>query len=287
MVIFINMKKLIDILKEFDYGSELFADPNDLYATPYQRKLIGLSKEEPNTADEAKFVKALAKYTHNESNPLSPSVLKDLLKLKSKFPKILDPRTSDATDGSAYRGTQIDIDILLNSKIKKIQDGSKWAYVIDNPNVTLKSTKSRGYLSFSVSRGVAAGFSRRAFEGKTDELVGRNKFPVVLEIDLNHPKLIFSPNFINTVTEFREAETLLISKVVKPKRIYITHDVRLLRYNVNPEFMSDSEKVKYSKYIELKQKLPYYDDRSKLTTQDQQALKVLKTLNLSKKKDQS
>jgi hypothetical protein len=256
-------ENLTNILKEFDYESELFADPSALHTTPYAFKQL-ISKEEPNTDDENKFIKALERYTHDESNSLSPSGLKDLLKLKSKFPKILDPRTSSDADGYAYRGTQIDIDILLNSNIKQIQDGSKWAYVIDNPNVTLKSGKSGGYLSFSLSKPVAAGFSRRAFDGQTDKLVSRNMFPVVLEIDLNHPKLIFSPNFINTVTKFREAETLLISKVVKPRRIFITADVRLLRYNLSPRTMSDSEKVKYSKYLELKQKLPYYDDWSYL-----------------------
>ena len=126
------------LLKEFDYESELFADPSALDTTPYAFKQL-ISKEEPNTDDENKFIKALERYTHDESNSLSPSGLKYLLKLKSKFPKILDPRTSSDADGYAYRGTQIDIDILLNSNIKKIQDGSKWVYVIDNPNVTLKS----------------------------------------------------------------------------------------------------------------------------------------------------
>lgn len=210
------MIRLIDLLKEFEYGVDLFSDLNDksVVDSDYIKTLI--SKEEPNTADEQKLLKALHKYfSDNVEKNVDVSILKKLLQLKSKFPNILDPTKSRYS--GAYRGTTIDIDILLHSNITLY---NYKVYNIKSPKITIQSKGSTGYLSFSNSYQQAELFSK-VNSRDINKLVANNVFPIIAQIDLKNPNLLFNTEFTRALSEFDEEEFMLIDTKFTPINIFL------------------------------------------------------------------
>jgi len=210
------MKSLIDFLKEFEYGSDLFSDPKDksIVNKNYLNPLI--SKKEPNTDDEQKFLKSLHRYfSDNIEKGIDINILKKLLQIKQKFPNILDPNKSRYS--SAYRGTTIDVDTLLKSNITFYNIG---VYNIKSPNITITSKGSAGYLSFSNSYQQAELFSK-VNSKNVNKLISTNVFPVVAEINLKNPKLLFNTEFTKAVSEFSEEEFILVDTKFKPINIFL------------------------------------------------------------------
>jgi len=210
------MIKLKTLLEEFKYGNELFSDLKDksVVSKNYIKSLI--SKAEPNTEDEQLFLKALSKYFSDDvTKTVDASTLKMLLQLKLKFPKILDPTQSEYS--SAYRGTTIDIDFLMKSDIKFYNPHT---YIIKRPKTTIQSKGSAGYLSFSNSYQQAEIFSK-VNSSPIDKLVSTNAFPIVAEISLKNPKLLFNTKFTRALSEFDEEELMLVDTKFTPINIFI------------------------------------------------------------------
>jgi hypothetical protein len=210
------MIRLKDLLKEFEYGTYLFSDLNDksIVNPDYIKSLI--SKKEPNTADEREFLKALHKYFSDDTEKIIDiNVLKKLLQLKSKFPNILDPAKSRYS--SAYRGTTINIDTLLKSNITFYNFK---VYNIKSPKITIQSKGSTGYLSFSNSYQQAELFSK-VNSKDINKLVANNIFPIVAEIDLKNPKLLFNTEFTKSISEFDEEEFMLVDTKFIPINIFL------------------------------------------------------------------
>ena len=245
------MIKLIDLLKEFEYGSQLFADPEDenLVNVEFLDNLI--AKPEPNTDDEKKLLKALSDYFSGDVvKNIDTSILKKLLQLKSKFPKILDPAKS-RNAGLAYRGTTIGIDTLL----KATDNGSLFkhsynVYVIDNPKITIQSKGSTGYLSFTAEIVYAESFAIGNMGGNGYEnLLKQKLFPITAEISSKDPNLLFNPVFVRALSGYDEEEILLIDTKYTPDARFLTDPYHILKNLDNQDFPVDPG------YYELKKQL--------------------------------
>ena len=241
------MIKFSDLLKELKYGKVLFGDPNDdnLNSASVFKKLLKQYSinQEPNTKDETQFLEALTLYFSDYIyKKIDVGVLKELLKLKSKFPKFLDPKESIYT--SAYRGTVMNIKDILKQPIRYFNHNE---YIIENPKQEIQSKGDTGYLSFSGTYLQAEKFSKINVKN-IDKLLQNNSFPVIMEIDMNNPKLLFNTEFTNAISVFQEDEVLLIDNKYKPKSIMIK----------NPNIIFSS--IKY-----MKKKAPdYYELRRRL-----------------------
>lgn len=248
------MIRLKNLLKEFEYGSRLFADPKDenLVNAEFLDDLI--AKPEPNTEDEKKLLKALSDYFSKDVvKNLDINILKKLLQLKSKFPKILDPKKS-RNAGYAYRGTTIGIDTLL----KAIDNGSLFkhsynVYVIDkidNPKITIQSKGSTGYLSFTAEIVYAESFAIGNMAGnRYKNLIKQKLFPITVEISSKNPNLLFNPVFVRALSGYDEEEILLIDTKYTPDAIFLTDPYQILKNLDNENFSVDPG------YYELKKQL--------------------------------
>jgi hypothetical protein len=250
--------RLKDLLKEFEYGDKLFADIEDenLINPEFLGKLIAKPEEE-NTDDEKKLLKALNTYfSKGVLKTIDASILKKLLKLKTKFPKILDPSASAKKLKHAYRGTTIGIDTLLkainNGNLSKA--GYK-TYVIENPQITIQSKGSTGYLSFSTEMVHANAFAYDVADGsKIKKLIKQGLVPITAEVSLN-ANFLFNPEFIMAFSNYEEDETLLIDTEYTPSAIYMTDPLKLHRPD---RVIRDLDNLNFTVdpgYYELKNKL--------------------------------
>jgi hypothetical protein len=214
------MIRLIDLLKEFEYGKQLFSDPKnksivdkETFKDTFKNFNIDF---EPNTEDETQFLKSLRLYFGDDINKkIDVGVLKYLLQLKSKFPNILDPQKSRYS--SAYRGSTMGIDNILKAKIKRYNYNT---YIIESPNIEIQSRGATGYLSFSNSYQQAVLFSK-VNSKDVSKLISNNRFPIIAEIDLSSPELLFNTEFTKLFSEFDEEEFMLIDTKYKPINIFI------------------------------------------------------------------
>jgi len=127
------MIKLKDILKELDVGDELFADDNEMFKDPYD-DLFGkgfrdkLSRflrinnidKEINTEDETKILFAISRFVDNSTTSNKNNLMKHfntLLSLKSKYPEVLDPKSSSSYSDNTqiYRGMRLPITDVLDT----------------------------------------------------------------------------------------------------------------------------------------------------------------------------
>lgn len=255
------MIRLKDLLKEFEYGSQLFADPKDENLVNVEFLDALIAKPEPNTEDEKKLLKALSDYfSEGVVKTLDINILKKLLQLKSKFPKILDPKKS-RNAGFAYRGTTIGIDTLLKAiDSGKLQQQSRYIFVIDDPKITIQSKGSTGYLSFSVEMVDAEIFAVGARSGdRYKNLIKQKLFPITAEISSKNPNLLFNPEFVRVLSEYDEEETLLIDTKYTPGAIILTDPGQLLKNLDNEDFPVDPG------YYELKKRLEAAEPLGMLT----------------------
>jgi len=252
------MIRLIDLLKEFEYGNQLFADPKDEYLVNVEFLDDLISKTEPNTEDEKKLLKALSDYfSQGVVKNIDVNILKKLLQLKSKFPKILDPnKFNRGRGGFAYRGTTIGIDTLLKAIDNgKLQQQSRGIFVIDDPKITIQSKGSTGYLSFSVEMVDAEIFAVGARAGnRYKNLIKQKLFPITAEISKKNPNLLFNTHFVRALSDYEEEETLLIDTKYTPTAIILTDPYDILKNLDNENFSVDTG------YYELKKRL----DQSRL-----------------------
>ena len=127
------MIKLKDILKELDVGDELFADDNEMFKDPYD-DLFGMGfrvklsrflrinniDKEINTEDETKILFAISRFVDNSTTSNKNNLMKHfntLLSLKSKYPEVLDPKSSSSYSDNTqiYRGMRLPITDVLDT----------------------------------------------------------------------------------------------------------------------------------------------------------------------------
>jgi hypothetical protein len=161
------MIRLRDLLREFEYGEKLWADPYILASEwdrhDYRQFYDGMS--EPNTSEETAVLKAIQTYIEeNTIDDITPKMLKDLKRLKARFPRILDPKeTRRGAIDYVYRGMSADPEWLMNLIEKlpttAIVESDKWL-IMHNVDVEVVSQNTSGFVSVSPNHETAAKFSQ-------------------------------------------------------------------------------------------------------------------------------
>ena len=247
--------KLKRLIKEFEVGDKLFADRGNkagpMRAWTNWIETMYDPDYEPNTEDEDKLLTLLSAYLENpDSGDFGSALnLKDLLPLKKKFPKVLDPSVPStareragggSTDLAGYndhvwRGATMKLSTLQKLLPKGEWYGSPahdWSAGFVNPGITYKSRGSYGFTSFSQSSAQAS-----VFKGKYDE----QRVSVIIGIKNTHPKLLFTPGFMNALSRYAEYETLFVGKAVKPD-IIIINDPRVIRQIIK-DIQAEEERI--------------------------------------------
>lgn len=201
--------KLLNLLYEFDYGKKLFADPSHYsnIQTTSDLDIVGYRKYadiETDTDDEVRALELLDMFYSGDFVNLDETALYKLIvslkKLKSKFPKILDPRTSPGIGQTVYRGATISIDLVKDMPL--MIDGSNIILKVPN-NFKVRPQSGRPIHSFSIKRYMAVNY---ALNQTFLSVENPNRVPVIICVDVNDPNLLFSTRFSELHSVYREEE---------------------------------------------------------------------------------
>jgi len=224
-------------ISELDYGKELFGQnlPNRRY-NPNWKKLI--PNEEPNTDDENKALSLLKKWYDDEKSPAELTKLfGELLKLKSKFPNVLNPTMGRSTyeNNEFFRGTLLPLSHLIKLGGWENYDGLDFddrGAIQTKSSYLWKPKSSKGFTSVTPTPHLALNFALdyawrkvkgmwernilKSLQGKGDTLV-----PVILVFKDTHPNMIINPIFSNLLSANVESEVILVGKSSKPSYIIV------------------------------------------------------------------
>ena len=240
------MIKLKNILEELEIGKVLFGDP-DWLARPYRWKDLKIPYE-ANTDDEKHLIQLLNKWMeephHAAKDPELGQKLKELLPLKSKFPRVLDPSEGRKLyDGTTlYRGTLLPLKDIINM-------GGSWEHnksaALTNYGISNKSSYTwsavgsgeKGFTSFTPADSVAENFAvsiasqygvmqtKRDYDLFVKKMINSDytgTIPVVLEIPDTYPTALFNPQLTIALSEwFAEYEVLVVGNSVKISKVNI------------------------------------------------------------------
>ena len=155
--------------------------------------------------------------------------------LKSKFPQILDPQAQDyipaaseetewVSNGGdyAWRGATMPLSqaqkLIRDAEYKHTRMFSDRGFVINQPNITYVSRGERGFTSFSSDlRGAIQ------FKGK----MGSDAVSVIYGVKKSNPNLVMNPDASDSISMFKENETLYVGDNVQPD-VVIINDVRII-----------------------------------------------------------
>lgn len=239
------MIRLKNILEELEIGKVLFGDP-DWLSRPDRWKDLKIPYE-PNTDDEKHLIQLLKKWImepHKAKDPELGQKLKELLPLKSKFPRVLDPsKGRKIYEGTTlYRGTLLPLKDIMNmsgvwepnNDVKYVGDAiaNKSLY-----NWSAVGSGEKGFTSFTPADGVAENFAAtiageygvmqkdRDYDRFVEKMVNKEymgMIPVVLEIPDTYPTALFNPQLTVALTSwFSEYEVLVVGDSVKVSRVNI------------------------------------------------------------------
>jgi hypothetical protein len=144
------MKSLKQVLKEFDYGNKLFADPGTIASATqeedkYKQWLASKGIEfEDDTDEEYEALYQIASYIEDGSphNAIDAAVFisKHGKLLKGKFPEIMDPEHGGKIS-TLYRGASMPVDAVVQAIGKDAQyqkrikpGGDLYEYIMLNPS---------------------------------------------------------------------------------------------------------------------------------------------------------
>ena len=226
-----------NIREKLNVGDKLWADVDGRGKKPWNDFISKLYAPdyEPNTEDEEKVLELLMNYfNYNKSGELGV-YLKDLVPLKSKFPQILDPQAQDyipaaseetewVSNGGdyAWRGATMPLSqaqkLIRDAEYKHTRMFSDRGFVINQPNITYVSRGERGFTSFSSDlRGAIQ------FKGK----MGSDAVSVIYGVKKSNPNLVMNPDASDSISMFKENETLYVGDNVQPD-VVIINDVRII-----------------------------------------------------------
>lgn len=209
-----------NVLESFEYGDQLLTDPDGVQ---FKDRLKALKlPAEPNTYDEQRFIEMLRDWFHDEyAESRLGDILWELLPLKKKFPKVLDPtKGRNLYDGTTlYRGTMIPLSTVLGLKgqWKRYNGVGLMGEAIELDTKFNWSFKGdKGFTSFTPASETAEEFAdqisyeefkpfkpgygivKRLSENSTG-----GKIPVILKIKDTHPQALFNPQFTTSISAFR------------------------------------------------------------------------------------
>lgn len=215
------MIKLVDLLKEFDFGKKLFADPSRAKHARYKLFMFKTYKfaTEADTPEEAALWKQIQNYLKDdEKGELVNFDMKQLNQLKGRFPAILDPGLN--ANSSLYRGMTLEVDkiikLIQDTTIPIHQHSRDWIRL--GPLEYNITSRSKGFLSLSLDWNVASSFVGGA------GLIGKTgRWPVVASTTYNKvDDIVFmNPNFLAAVGGFNEKETWLLGQTLPATELFI------------------------------------------------------------------
>ena len=187
----------------------------------------------------------IKKYIEDYSE-INVDILKDLLKIKSKYPKELDPKSGGNRYG--YRGTTFSKEFINKLKVKNKTNGVTEYEVPSNLKINSKGDK--GFLSFSTDEEVAKGFGH--YSGYVDYKKSPDRVGGYVKISLDSPNFILHPDYMNSLSKDmeyskeNEKETLYIGNSYSPESIYIVdEDI----YNLNETRKDYLQEARYKKFL--------------------------------------
>ena len=269
-----------DIQERLDVGDKLFADNEVEIKQDFQKFIekVYAPDFEPNTEDENELIATFREYFKSNKSGGLGIYLKDLVPLKSKFPKILDPRAQDSTPAAsgetewvsnggdyAWRGATMPLSqaqkLIRDAEYQHSPFFSDRGFVINQPNITYVSRGERGFTSFSADLKGALNFKGRiGFRGEGLAV------SVIYGVKKSNPNLILNPDMVDSLSPFKENETLYVGDNVEPD-VVIINDVRIMgqMYKSMPEeFLYEKERGEWEAYGNqwLKKAVlnPSYDD---------------------------
>jgi hypothetical protein len=144
------MKSLKQVLKEFDYGNSLFADPDTIgdatqEEEKYKQWLASKGIEfEDDTDEEYEALFQIARYIEDGAEHNARSAASFISKhgkfLKTKFPEIMDPEHGGKIS-TLYRGASMPVDAIVQAIGKDAQyqkrikpGGDLYEYIMLNPS---------------------------------------------------------------------------------------------------------------------------------------------------------
>ena len=235
-----HVKLFEDYIKEaFEYGDQLLSDPDGVR---FRDRLKALKlPEEPNTYDEQRFIEMLQDWFHTEyADSALDTILWQLLPLKKKFAKVLDPsKGRNLYEGNMlYRGTMIPLSTVLNLKgnWKRYNGVGLLGDAIEMDTKFNWSFKSdKGFTSFTPASEAAEEFADQiSYEDfkpfkpgygiakKLSENSIGGQIPVILKIKDTHPQALFNPQFTTSISAFTaEYEIFVVGARVQVDGIMI------------------------------------------------------------------
>jgi hypothetical protein len=230
------MIHLANILKEFEYGKQLFNDPSTITKVLRNTNKNDIDwmvpPRERDTEEEREFLQKLVGYMRAVSyyddgsgtdlyggSSILP-VLKELLKLKRKFPQILDPASrlryypaaEIISNDHYYRGATISLETFhkLNWQYKPFRGGG--IFVAEGQSKTLRPRSSRGFYSFSVEFAIANKVARKKMASKLYET---RRMSCIIATRSNHRNMLFNPDFLAAIAGgLREQEVLYVGNTI-------------------------------------------------------------------------
>lgn len=212
--------KIKEILKELDFGKNLFADPTSPAVDDQgdYKKLIRGKEETPNTEEEEEVLRDIHRFTITQYDDIKSlqKNTQNLLKLKSKFPEMLDPKQGKDVGEYIWRGATLPKDIIAQLAPKMDKAG-----YIENINLKITPRSKRGIHSFSSSFFRATQF----MDMQWNSIHRKGRIPVVLGIKSNNPNFLFNPDFLENVSDYpNEREVLYIGDTFPISIIYLEMD---------------------------------------------------------------
>jgi len=234
-----KLKKLLyeqvkELLNEFEIGKVLLGDPHGDETPGIKMKWSKLGIPfEKNTEDEQRLLDILRFWIGEvEEDPRLLTILKKLLPLKSKFPKILDPKQYKGRDGFVYRGTLVPASDMVKLRGWERKEGEFGEVLETDYKYTWNPRGEKGFTSFSPDPMTVIEFADQYGDDSTfnptyfvnnlmhNKIEGK-MLPVILKVADSNPNLIMNPDFINTLTDLEEFETFLLGTPTKVDGVII------------------------------------------------------------------
>ena len=181
---------------------------------------------EDNTKYEKQLVRYLQDYFRDEKNSTNlAKVLNSLLKIKNKFPKLLDPTTSkrmgdikkwmknrplawygNVPSGMIWRGAKMPMKELerLLPKTHKLGDKFDFAIGTDKPGIKYSSKNKSGFTSWTVDPTSAVSFAKKRPDNEAE------KVAVIYGCKADNPRFLLSPDLSNSISKYGEDEVFLM-----------------------------------------------------------------------------
>lgn len=222
-----HVKLFEEHLNELDYGKKLFADPVYTHSSGSYRTLAQQmygEEGEKDTEDEKWLwmrikdyfksnVKTIAKY-HKED-------LKTLLKLKKKFPQMLDPSMAIKPNDMVWRGQSADVNQVIEwiencEEIVSHEWNDDWI-TLKGIKDNVKSRNDNGFLSMSNEWRKAIDFTGFA--------QNENRWPVAIGAPFKNvaKNAFINPKFALVMSGYEEGETWILGNTLKATEITIAH----------------------------------------------------------------